>query len=221
MFTDLDDAEEFTELTYADTPPFEEGPAGTFAHRVRPLKPERTPRSLTRLERALVHLKEHKVDAVTGCEVGQLAALAETDPSAEIRSGELSGTPASRAAERRAFPRRESGCEVLVHRMPSGAIPDPLRLDWLLHSSRLRGHLLDISMNGAAFLIGERVDQNERMSLRFLDGQRRQKIDTKGTVLRVSPGEAGAWKVVCKLDANLSFEEITRLGRSLSTTRFV
>jgi hypothetical protein len=172
-------------------------------------------RGLSRLEWALARIEVARQPSPLRmpAPIGEPASAAADAacPSARSRG-------ASR--ERRAFPRRDSECTVLVHRIAPGTSLDPLNIDWLIHSSKLKGNLVDISMNGVAFQLPEPVDMDERLWLRLVH-RMRGFVDAPGTVIRISPRGDGQWKVVCRLDDNLTFEQVHTLGHYLFSSRYV
>jgi|GEM_PF-3027266 len=115
--------------------------------------------------------------------------------------------------DRRAFPRRIGGCVVAVCRRSRESQLTPQHIDWILHRGRLRGHLVDISMNGAAFTLQETVEVGETLLLRITNRNSNRAIDTDAKVLRVAETEHGYWKIYCRLERKLTFDEIRDLGQ--------
>lgn len=124
-------------------------------------------------------------------------------------------------ADRRAFPRRESGCIVALYVLSPQEALTPDRIDWLLHSTRLKGNLVDVSMSGIALQIEEPVESGKRVLLRVSNRRLDQHVDCPGSVLRCSPARDGLWNVVCRLDKHLSFEQIHLIGKHLFASTIV
>ncbi len=130
-------------------------------------------------------------------------------------------TAATATRERRQFPRRDSHCMVAIVRHAGGVMPPPSRIDWEMRASRLRGDLLDISMNAAAFLLPEPLAAEETLSLRIRNQRSDQSIDTTARVLRAIPDAEGQWKIVCRILQNLSVEQLHCFGYQLFNSHVV
>ncbi len=135
-------------------------------------------------------------------------------------------TPASQPAaatsgrDRRAFPRRPSECGVAVFRLSERGHVGAQH-DWLLHGTKVRGELLDVSMNGVAFLIGRPVERGETLLLRLHNRRTNYVADCRADVLRALPTDDKRWKVVCRFARHLTFEQVCALGRQLFETAVV
>lgn len=125
------------------------------------------------------------------------------------------------AAERRAFPRRDSGSTVSIHRPRDQAAMSGQETSWLHHASRLKGSLMDVSMSGAALRMAEPLDQGEIILLRLSNRRFDVSVDRKATVLRCLPDGEGSWKIVCQYDSKLTFEQVDVLGKGLFISRLV
>jgi len=123
--------------------------------------------------------------------------------------------------DRRAFPRRDSGCDVRVHCLVMSTVVSSQQLEWLLHATPLQGSLLDLSMNGLAFLINRPLEPSQRVLLRVSSRTTDLSVDTSATVVRCTREDSGAWKVVGRFDQNLTLEQAHELGRYLATATIV
>jgi hypothetical protein len=85
-------------------------------------------------------------------------------------------------------------------------------MEWALHSSRLKGTLVDISMNGASFEISEPFDKGEDILVRIANRSLDQSVDTSATVVRSMQSDDGQWKTVCRFVRNLSYNRMSALG---------
>lgn len=92
---------------------------------------------------------------------------------------------------------------------------------WHLHSSSLKGPLLDISMNGVAFLLPQQLSEGEDLFVRLSNRPFDKQIDTAVEVLRVVPEEGDQWKIVCKFHKTLTFEQVHDFGRHLFRSNIV
>lgn len=125
-----------------------------------------------------------------------------------------------RPSDRRAYPRHDSGSVVWVYRCDPSEFPNRPRAEWLLHAARLKGRLIDVSMNGVAFLVPEPLDAESHLLLRLANPRLDRHIDIEADVLRVIAGQHG-WKIVCRLRRHLSLEQVVQLGRHLFDSRLV
>ncbi|MGH7201228.1 MAG: PilZ domain-containing protein [Planctomycetaceae bacterium] len=171
------------------------------------------PGSLPSVRPALIESRGDRI----GEALGRLSAPEPADDGPSDRqmqaAAAATAVPAPTAADRRVFPRRESGCVVVAHRLgPGGTVTEQDR-DWLLHASALKGRLMDVSMNGAAFLLPQPVVQEERLLLRITNPRLGQSVDAAAHVLRTTE-EEGATRVVCRFETNLTFEQIRQIGRA-------
>ena len=122
--------------------------------------------------------------------------------------------------DRRAHPRRESGCTVTVCRRPPHASLTAQQISWLLHAGHLKGRLIDVSMSGMALQIPEPLESGTMIFLRVANRNFDHNVDAVGQVLRCTPHE-GQWHVVCRLDQTLTFEQVHRIGKHLFTSTIV
>ncbi len=202
--------------------------------------PVTAPRQLSRIDMALMSLRQaHAIDrtwARSGAtqvesspvsSVAAAASLSELNGGHAARGAELdaraptSGMGAPSTDDRRLFPRYVSDCTVAVHVVEENDPVTPIRVGWLLHSARIRGNLIDISMNGVAMLIHEPLREESRIHLRIRNPRFGATLDVSAALLRSIPCRAGEWKVVCQFDSHLRFDQVQQLGRSLFATEFV
>ena len=123
------------------------------------------------------------------------------------------------AADRREFPRRISACRIAVCRIDNADAFTP-RTAWMLHSTKLKGNLVDISMNGVRFSLSEQFQPDEQLALRITN-QHFDNIDAVGTVVRSEQGENGRWFVVCAFQSKLTFDQMRHFGQQMFHSEFV
>ena len=123
-------------------------------------------------------------------------------------------------ADRRRFPRRESGCIVAVHRVDIDKPVSPQQPDWHLHSTQLKGMLLDISLSGVAFLLPVPLAARDAIVLRLSSRYVDRVVDIEAEVLRVTD-VSGYSKIVCRFRRNLAFEDVRDFGRAIAGTDLV
>ncbi len=147
--------------------------------------------------------------------------------STEFDQDAQTPTPAQHAvrsvSDRRAFPRRTSGCIACVCRISQadGGTVTLQEQEWQLHSSQLRGELANISMNGVTFMLSESLPIDEVVALRLTNVILDRSIDVNAQVLRVVPTDSGNWRITCRFCENLTFKQINEFGRSLFQSDFV
>lgn len=154
------------------------------------------------------------------------AVISPSDTSAgEWEESEPAPEPATAdeqsLRDRRQFPRRDSHCTVCIVRHVNGAMPSLSRLDWQMRASQLRGELLDISMNAAAFQLSEPLKADESLHLRIRNPRSDLSIDTEARVLRCTPAEPRQWKVVCRIKQNLTVDQLHNFGYQLFSSHVV
>lgn len=123
--------------------------------------------------------------------------------------------------ERRAFPRRESGCIVAVCLLSPEEALTPQQISWQLHAGRLTGRMVDVSMNGIALELPYSLEANTRLHMRISNRQLLQNLDISGSVLRSTAHGEGVWNVICQLDRKLTFEQIHTIGKHLFASTIV
>lgn len=126
------------------------------------------------------------------------------------------------ATDRRAFPRRESHCQVIVSRPRIDGPEGSARAAWQRESELRKGDLLDISLSGAAFTLKEQPANGERLGLRLKKSHSHIVFDTRATVVRTARDEAaGCWQVFCQFERTLPFEQVVHFGYSLNRSSVV
>ena len=150
-------------------------------------------------------------------------ASVEAEPYDPLAGSELTSSPEvpSNPKDRRAHPRRESGCEVSVCPCAAHEGMTPQQIEWALHSTELKGRLVDVSMSGLALELSDPVEAQSRVFLRISNRNLDRRIDTSARILRCTSGGAGHWNIVCRLEKNLSFEQLHYLGRHLFASTIV
>lgn len=128
--------------------------------------------------------------------------------------------PQKSGSDRREFPRRESVCTVAVFRIDSEPISNTEH-DWKLHSTTLRGPLTDVSMNGIALKLACELTEMESVLLRIHLPQSGRHIDRKAKVLRSVRHPDGHWRIVCRFDDKLTYEEVSAAGRPILESQWV
>jgi hypothetical protein len=124
-------------------------------------------------------------------------------------------------SERREFPRRDSGCVVSVCRTQDNEPVAPQELDLRLNAGRLKGPLVDLSMNGVAFVLPERLADDELIHLRLTNHRIEKQTDASATVLKTVADDEGGWKAICRLEHNLPLEDVHEFTRNLGAAQWV
>lgn len=144
-------------------------------------------------------------------------------------------------SDRRAFPRRDSSCIVSVCRSevqfePADSVNVKPKVHndhaaraqlelqkrvWQLHSSPLNGPLVDLSMNGVAFLLHEEFEGGVCLLIRLKNRQLHKHIDAVARVVRSIPQDDGQWRIVCSLLKNLSLEQVHEFSKRQFESDFV
>jgi len=127
----------------------------------------------------------------------------------------------SPSRDRRAFPRRESGCQVAICIQAPDHQLTSQQVDWQLHAGKTTGRLVDVSMNGISLHLDQPLDAQAKVYLRVSNRHLDQSLDTAGTVLRSKQGDDGQWTIICRLDKNFTFEQIHTIGKQLFASTIV
>ena len=133
----------------------------------------------------------------------------------------LSGPDGLSAMDRRKLPRRESECIVSICRCRDEERLTSERISWLLHATKLKGRLIDVSMSGVAFHAQESLAGGSRILLRIANRTLDKQVDTQAVILRSRAASDGGWDVVCRFNKNLTFEQIHTVGHSLFAATIV
>lgn len=83
-----------------------------------------------------------------------------------------------------------------------------------MHSTRLKGMLIDISLSGVAFLLPEPLKAGDAVVLRLSSRYVDRIVDAEARVLRVTDVNGYA-KIVCRFRRNLAFEDVRDFGRAI------
>ena len=149
-------------------------------------------------------LKIHRIDS------SQSVAFQKRQEHIEAKSDyQNSGRPLNNE-ERRAFPRRLGDCTLSITRSDNSE-----RLthsDWAIHSTSIKGSLIDISLSSIAFSTDEELRESESLQLRIRNRALQRELDRTATVLRTIQTDDGNHRVVCNFDHRLSFEQIRDFG---------
>ncbi len=119
------------------------------------------------------------------------------------------------------FAQYEGDCTVLVRPFAGDNRPAPERIARLLQAVETQGVLVDVSMSGLALHLTHEVAPGTRVALRISNRAYGKRVDTAATVLRCGPEGDTGWNVVCRLDKNLTFEQIHMIGRDLFASTIV
>jgi hypothetical protein len=124
--------------------------------------------------------------------------------------------PQTPFVERRLYPRHGSGSRVAVCRHPKNTTLTSQDRNWRLHSTDLKGDLLDISLYSVAFSLPSPLPVGETVYLRLSNPCTSRTLDVPGIVQRCQPlggSAAGTTQVVCTLRRKLSLPEVQLFGR--------
>ena len=144
-----------------------------------------------------------------------------------LREAEASATPSALSTpvrpepsarlqqDRRAFPRYDSQCLVSVVPVTDDRVVSVAERDWRLHSSQLKGPLIDISMNGIAFVSSHSLEEGQHVLLRLSNPRLDKYVDTTAEVLHASQEATGGWKTICQFRRKLTWEQVHALGKHL------
>jgi len=149
-------------------------------------------------------LKIHRIDSAQSVAFQERQEQIETKPDLS-NSGQRSGHQ-----DRRAFPRRFGDCTISIIR--NDQANNRTHGDWAIHSTSIKGELIDISLSGIAFSTEEELSEKETLRLRITNRSLQSELDRTATVLRTSPSEDGLQRIICQFHHNLPFEQIRDFG---------
>ena len=76
-------------------------------------------------------------------------------------------------------------------------------------------------MNGISLHLDQPLDAQAKVYLRICNRHIDQCLETAATVLRSKQGDDGQWTIICRLDKNLTFEQIHTIGKQLFASTIV
>ncbi len=156
--------------------------------------------------------------AKTSCISRALRRLARSSDDATPLDADRSArttaaTHVTGSAERRLFPRRESGCVVrFVPQVDQGLTPTSRA--WLLHATRHRGHVVDISRSGICFTAPSPSSPGSQLWLRIEHRCWSTTVERSVRVVRAVHHD-DLWHIVCCFAPCLSMAEAQSLSRLL------
>jgi hypothetical protein len=103
--------------------------------------------------------------------------------------------------ERRAFPRRSGRAEIQC------------RLDKLGMSAPVKGRLLDLSQDGAAFTIAREVAENQEIEIEFAGVGSTKSVRIPAVVLRAIATDDGLWRIITRFEKRLPYANYQQLVR--------
>lgn len=192
------------------------GPASTVwsgtAGGLRPVG--RFGRPWNRLDRALARLSRPELAAPAEARKSAAdPAGAREEPVASDARGASDLLAESAANERRALPRRDSGCSVRICVVPGDEPVTSQRVEWLLRASQECGPMVDVSLRSVSLTLGEPLASGARVMLRLTNPRLAQEIDRGARVVRSVAQGAGEWKIVCRFDDPLALAELQHFAR--------
>jgi hypothetical protein len=123
--------------------------------------------------------------------------------------------------ERRGFPRRISRCTVSLCAETAGGECATFQQAWSLHSSRIKGHLADISRSGLSMTLGRSLELGQSLCIKIENPLFNHSLIAVAQVVRQQPDDKGSWTVMCRFAKPLDLEQIEFFGRHLFTARVV
>jgi len=117
--------------------------------------------------------------------------------------------------DRRAHPRHRGICLVTVVPVEEDRAVKAEERFWMLHSGQLRGHMIDVSLSGLAFIGDSPIEAEASIFIRMSNYRLGTNLDTSGRVLRCSATEDDRYRIVCTFDYNLSEDQVTTLSKQI------
>lgn len=123
----------------------------------------------------------------------------------------MTSAPRPNRLERRRFPRRSGRCLVAV--LPATGVADVIpNREWAFRATPLRGPMLDISIGGVAFALGEPIEPGRLLDVELRNSQRLVAVVRRVSVVAHQPHGENRWKILCRFLQSLSFDEVSRLS---------
>lgn len=129
-----------------------------------------------------------------------------------VEAGELGADVSDLAGptgdERREHPRRDSSSRVLM----SFGLMDTSDPAWTFRSTPHRGHLLDLSMRGAAFESVLPADPESVVALRLAGDEYENGRVIRAKIVRCDQSEGG-FRIVCRFEQKLTLDDLHQYSR--------
>lgn len=182
-----------------------------------------TTASIDSPQNVVVESKQHKIAEGNDDLVAEELVLEEADSAVGVvRADRAASIPtAEPGSDRRQYPRHLSSGKVTVCPIEKDSLCYPQALDWQMHSSQLRGTIMDISMNGVAIVLDKpvRVGTSVAMVLDWFHVA--EEVQTRGHVIRSAEiqetNPSQLWLITVQLDRRLTFEQVRTLGHRLQS----
>ncbi|TWU13651.1 PilZ domain protein [Symmachiella macrocystis] len=123
--------------------------------------------------------------------------------------------------DRRAFPRRISRCTVSLCADTGGGEDSLFKRAWTLHSSQIKGRMVDISRSGLSMTLGRSLELGQSICMKIENPLFNHRLIAVAEVVRQQPDGWGNWTVMCRFARPLEFEQIEFFGCHLFTARVV
>ena len=116
--------------------------------------------------------------------------------------------------------RRDSGCVVSVCLKTADEFLGPQEVDLRLNAGRVQGPLVDLSMNGIAMVLPERLADGDTLHLRLVNRRIDRTVDATATVLK-TVADGAEWETICRLDQKLALEDVHEFTRLIGAAELV